>query len=407
MTRPTLVVIGIGDDGRTGLSSEARRHLEAAQVLAGGKRHLDFFPEFAGERIVLDANLGQRVAQIKDSYLRHKTVVLASGDPLFYGIGKTLLESIPRDDLLFLPHVSSVQLAFARIKESWDDARIVSLHGRPMELLLPALQRREPKIAVFTDARNHPGAIARCLIEHGSADAYRLWVCENLGGPSERIISGLPRELADATFAPLNLVVLVRQESQAALTVPALGIPESAFEHRGLITRREIRLVSLCYLELEAGDVLWDIGAGSGSVAIEAARVVPELQAFAVEKAAESIGHIQQNIRRFATHGVQEVHGEAPEALAGLPDPDAVFIGGSGGKLMDILRVLATRLRAGGRIVINCVTLETLARGWEGLSELGFTPAATSVQLAHSRPLGSLHCLEADHTLFILRASKP
>lgn len=410
-----LVVIGIGDDGPAGLSAKAQAHLAAAEVLAGGKRHLGFFPDFPGERIVFDADFAKRITRIKECYPRHKTVVLASGDPLFYGIAKTLLETIPKDDLRFMPQVSSVQLAFARLKESWHDACVVSLHGRPMEQLLPALQRCEAKIAILTDAQNNPAAIARCLIEQGQGDDYTLWVCENLGGPKERITSGSAQEIANATFGALNVVVLLRTISSRS-GMPSrtrgtpgllLGIPEASFQHRGLITKREVRLLSLCYLELRAGEVLWDVGAGSGSVAIEAARLASDLQVFAVEKSAEAFGHIEENVRQFGVDRVRPVLGEAPDALAGLPDPDAVFIGGSGGKLSKIVRVASQRLRSGGRIVINCITLENFTRGWEELRALNLDPSATSIQLAHSRPLGSLHCLEPDHTIFILRARKP
>src|SRR5262249_10995570 len=158
-----LAVIGIGNEGPSGLSAEARDHIARAEVLAGGARHLASFPEWQGEKIIFDGELPQRIARIKECVVQRKTGVLASGDPLFYGIGRLLLEALPREQLLFLPHLSSVQLAFARIKETWDDACIVSLHGRPMQALLPALRRCEDKIAVFTDARNTPAAIGAYL----------------------------------------------------------------------------------------------------------------------------------------------------------------------------------------------------------------------------------------------------
>jgi precorrin-6Y C5,15-methyltransferase (decarboxylating) len=413
MSEP-LAVVGIGHDGPAGLSGEARAHLEAARALAGGRRHLDFFPNWEGERIVLGADVAAFVVAVKERYRRSKTVVLASGDPLFYGIGRALLEAVPKEDLLFLPQVSSVQLAFARVKEAWHDARVVSLHGRPPEALVEALEARAGKIAVLTDGRNHPAAIADLLRRQGAADEYAMWVCEELGGPNERVSRHSPVRLREESFSPLNVVLLLREGRLSVsekAPVPLLGIPEEALLHepgrRGMITRREVRLLSLCRLELFPGDVLWDVGAGSGSVSLEAARLSPDLQVHAVERDPEAFARLTANVARFGAGRAHAVCGEAPEVLAGLPDPDAVFVGGSGGRLAAILEASVARLRPGGRIVLNCVTLETLARGWDGLCALGLRPEATSVQLARSRPLGRLHGLEPDAPLFILGARKP
>jgi precorrin-6Y C5,15-methyltransferase (decarboxylating) len=414
MSEP-LVVVGIGRDGPAGLSPQARAHVSAARVLAGGRRHLDFFPNWEGEKLVLAGEgLAAFVGALKERYPRVKTVVLASGDPLFYGIGRALLEVIPKEDLLFLPHLSSVQLAFSRVKESWHDASVVSLHGRPPEALVEAIEARAAKIAVLTDARNHPAAIAELLRRHGAADEYSLWVCEDLGGPDERVSRHSPADLGQETFSPLNVVILLRSGHSpvaSGLDVPLLGIPESALLRRpgprGMITRREVRLMALCHLELFPGDVLWDVGAGSGSVSLEAARLSPRLRLFAIERDEESFARLTANVARFGRGQVTAIHAEAPEGLAGLPDPDAVFIGGSGGRLPALLQAAASRLRPAGRLVLNCITLEALSRGWEGLCQLGLQPEVTSVQLARSRPLGRLHGLEPDKPLFILRARKP
>jgi len=409
-----LVVVGIGHDGPAGLSPEAHSHLAAAYVLAGGRRQLDFFTGWSGEKIILDGNLPVFVEALRTRYRQQKTVVLASGDPLFYGIGRALLEAIPKEDLSFLPQVSSVQLAFARVKEAWHDARVVSLCGRPPEALVAAVEAREEKIAVLTDARNHPAAIADLLRRHGAAEAYALWVCENLGGPDERVSRFSPAGMREEVFSPLNVVILLREAEVAATAtadVPLLGIPEAAILHQagphGMITRREIRLLALCYLELRAGDVLWDIGAGSGSVSLEAARLGARLQVCAIERDAEAFRRLAANVARLAAGKVRAICAEAPEGLAELPDPDAVFVGGSGGRLADILRAAVQRLRPAGRIVLNCITLENFSRGWDGLRELGLEPEATSIQLAHSRPLGRLHSLAPENPIFILRAKKP
>jgi precorrin-6B C5,15-methyltransferase / cobalt-precorrin-6B C5,C15-methyltransferase len=213
----------------------------SARVLAGGRRQLGFFPDWLGERIVLDNDVPAFVAAVGTRYRREKTVVLATGDPLFYGIGRALLETIPKEDLLFLPHVSSVQLAFARIKTAWEDARVVSLHGRPLQSLVPAIAARYGKIAVLTDAKNDPAAIAGLLRELGASCYYALWVCENLGGPDERVRCFSPDKLREISFSPLNVVILVTQEppeqeisiaDNAKWALPLLGIPDAEFRHQ-------------------------------------------------------------------------------------------------------------------------------------------------------------------------------
>ncbi len=409
MNREGLVVIGIGHEGRSGLSSEALEHISRAQVLAGGQRHLGFFPEWRGKKIVIDADLEKALSRLKDSYRQEKTVLLASGDPLFYGIGRLLLKKFPREDLLFLPHLSSVQLAFARIKEPWDDAQIVSLHGRPLSLLLPPLHKGIPKIAVLTDAQNHPAAIARFLIEQGF-DHYSLWVCEELGGPKERVTQWPLQEIHQQSFSPLNIVLLLRNEQPMKKGFPLLGIPEevllSGSEKQRMITKRNVRLLSLCALELYPHDTVWDVGAGSGSIALEAARLSSTLHIFALEKSELAFRQIEENVHRLGLTNISPVWGEAPEIFRKIPDPDAVFIGGSGGKLEEILSVAGKRLKPGGRMVLNCITLEKFALGWRLLTEQGLEVETTSVQLAHSKPIGTLHRLQPENPIFILRGKK-
>ena len=406
MSAPPLVVIGIGLDGPAGLGPEAHGCLANAQILAGGTRHLAFFPEFIGERIVLDGDLPGWVEKLQMRERGKKTVVLATGDPLFFGIGRILLEAFPKEELQFVPHASSIALAFARLKEPWNDACVVSLHGRPLLMLIPALQRRERKIAVFTDADNNPAAIARLLIDQGLGSDYVLCLCENLGGEQERITRWAPADLTATDFAVLNLVVLLAEQSCANTPgLPLLGLPDSALEHRGgLITKREVRVQALCCLELHPGEVLWDVGAGSGSVSLEAARLSPSLRVYAIEKKPQ---HLRENLDRFGLTNVHLIAGGAPEILADLPAPHAVFVGGSGGRLGAILDLVAQRLKPGGRLVVSCIAMETLSQAWSWLSEHGLQPRATSVQIAHSRPLGTLHCLEPEHPIFLLRGTQP
>jgi precorrin-6B C5,15-methyltransferase / cobalt-precorrin-6B C5,C15-methyltransferase len=408
MTSELLVVVGIGHDGPGGLAPEALEHIARARVLAGGQRHLAFFPDWQGEKLLIKTDLPGVLQKLKGCYRQQKTVVLASGDPLFYGIGHLLLQMFPKDDVLFLPHVSSVQLAFARIKESWHDACVVSLHGRPLQTLLSPLRHSAAKIAVLTDATNHPAAMARLLMDHGYTH-YTLWVCEDLDGPGERVTQWTPQSIQQQTFSPLNVTVLLRcpREAHPSPALPLLGIPEEAIAHRqGMITKREMRLLALCYLELHPGDVLWDVGAGSGSVSLEAARLSAALDIFAIERDRQAWQQVETNVHAFALSNVHPVLGEAPEAFSTLPDPHAIFVGGSGGRLAELLPAAVARLQPGGRLVMHCITLENFTLGWSLLQEQDLHVDTTTVQFSHAKPLGTLHRLESESPMFILRARK-
>lgn len=402
--RQPLVVIGLDGDA---LGSAAAARLAAAEVLAGAARHLDRFARHPAEKLALAADLDGFIAAVRSIYPARRTVVLASGDPLFFGIGRRLRAAIPETDLVFLPAVSAVQTAFARIGLNWDDACVVSLHGRPLQRLLPALRRGEPKIAALTDDRNTPAAIARLLLDRGRTD-YRLWVCEQLGAPDERITAGGADEISRRDFAALNVVILVRNGRPAAAAPPLLGLPETALRHDGgMITKRTVRLTALAELALRGGDVLWDIGAGSGAVALEAAGLAPTVTVYALERDPDRFAQLAANLEAFGYPNLHAMPGAAPAAIAALPDPDAVFIGGSGGALGAILAAVAARLQPGGRVVLNCITLEHLHQAWEMLRELKFEPAATSIQVAHSRPIGPYHGFEPERPIVVLRGTRP
>ena len=412
MTEP-IVVVGIGADGPAGLSAEARDHVVRARLLAGGQRHLAFFPDEPGrERLTIDADLERVVRVIGEQPADRKIVVLASGDPLCFGIGRRLRDAFGKDRLVFLPTVGSIALAFARLKEPWDDATLVSLHGRPADALFDAIRRGATKIAVLTDATNDPAAIGRMLCEANLDDCFDLHVCECLGSPTERVSTWRPEAIGDQRFDPLNVVVLMRRPGTRMPALPVIGLPVEAIRHRGngqgMITKPEVRLIVLAQLALGPEDVLWDIGAGSGSVSLEAARLAPRLRVFAVERDAGMFDRIlSDNIRDFRLRNLTPVAGEAPEILRELPDPDAIFVGGSGGRLEEILDAVLTRLRPGGRLVVNCVTMQTLTTTWRIFESRGLRPEVTSVQIARSRPLGTLDSLEPDRPIFIVRAVKP
>lgn len=394
-----IQVVGIGLDGAAGLAPAVRAIVHDASVLVGGDRHLAYFSatELTCDRWPLGdlAALAERLQTWLAAREGDTLVVLASGDPLFFGLGRWLLTVCPPETLTFHPHPSAVQLAFSRVKLPWQGATVVSLHGRQSDRLVQALKQGADPIAVLTDGVNTPGAIARLVQDLALPQTYRLWVCEHLGGEAERV-QGYSLEAAQAQpFAPLNIVILQAISSPAPPDLPRIGIEDGDFlgfsDRPGLITKREVRLLALGELALQPGPVVWDVGAGTGSVSVEIARLVPDSQIFAIEKTAVGAALIQQNIARFATPQVQAIHGSAPAVLADLPAPDRVFIGGSGGHLHEILDVCAERLRAGGRIVCAIATLEHSAALTQWLANHGqWRSRACQVQLARSVAVGPL-----------------
>ena len=394
-----VIVVGIGDNGVASLSQEALRLVAGAQLLLGGERHLEFFPDYPGEKLVIRDNLKEITARLQSE--PRPAVILASGDPLFYGIAGYLANKIGRERLQVVPNISSMQLAFARIKETWQDAALASCHSRPVADVIE-LVRDAKKVGLFTDENNTPAHIARELIKAGIS-GFTAHVCENLGGENERVTACRLEELVERTFDPLNVLILIRQSEPPAIERRdwTFGIPEEAFYQRqplkGLITKTEVRVLSLAKLRLRPGHVVWDIGAGSGSVAVEAALL--GAQVWAVEKNKDDCEIIRRNIEKFGTPAVQVVHGLAPAALGDLPAPDAVFVGGSGGEMGEVLRICRDKLVAGGRLVVNVATIENLGQTLPG--------EVTLVQISRSRPILDLHRFESLNPVFIVAWEKP
>ncbi len=410
---PLLALIGLGmERGNLGLG--ALRWIERAEVLAGGRRLIGWFPEHRADRLVLEGPLDAAVARLKEVSETRRTVVLASGDPLFFGIGRRLVKAVGKERLFVFPNVTSVQYLFSRLGKPWEDVKVVSLHGRnplPGSTSWLAAVHRFPMVAFLTDPSHTPAWIASEMVAAGCT-RHTLIVGEDLGLSTERIEGFSPVEAAGRTFSALNVVVACAVEKRAGdageetCRGAVLGLPESAFRHEaGLITKTEIRAVVLAHLRLEPGNVLWDLGAGSGSVSIEAARLAPLRQVIAVEKNPDRYEDLIRNIREFHCHEVQPVCGCAAEAVEGAPDPDRVFIGGSGGELLEILEKTAARLKPGGRVVQTAVTLDTLdlARSfWQGRR---FDVTLVQLQVSRSVPIGKALRLEALNPVFIIVAA--
>jgi len=396
MTQP-IKVIGIGDDGLESLLPLYRTWIMESELLIGGERHLGFFPAYTGEKRAIKGGLSQLVEQLRSE--TRKTVILASGDPLFYGIGGYLGRKL---NVEIYPYLSSIQLAFARMGEPWQDTYVTSVHGRSMTGLAQRIDGRE-KVALLTDGENNPPRIARYLLSFGMTE-YRAFVGENLGGADERTGWYSLEEMAAGSFSDLNVVILRR--SQPGPVWP-LGIADEAFSQRkpdkGLITKREVRVLSLAQLQLTERSVVWDIGTCTGSVAIEAARIAREGEVYAIEKNAEDLANCRENMAKFRTDFCV-VHGKAPDGLEAFPDPNAVFIGGSGGELRELIGICCSRLKAGGRIVVNAATIETLTEAMQSFSQAGFETEVTMAQFSRSKPVLHLTRFEGLNPVFIITA---
>lgn len=407
-----VTLIGIGDDGCRSLTSRAIGAITGAQVLVGGSRHLAFFPEFEGERILLEGGLSKALDAVARLAEENTIAVLASGDPLFFGVGSLVLKKVGAEHVDVIPQPSSVQLAFARVGLKWDDAQFFSVHGRPLAGLANRL-RNCSKAAILTDATNNPRAIAEHLLRY-QRDEFLAWVCENLGGPGERVRSYTLAQLAEEQDTEaLNVLLLSRAESptlaQAAPVIPFL--PEEAFAKRmpkkGLITKQEVRLLSLAKLGLRRDSVVWDIGAGSGSVAIEAALLAPEGRVYAIEVDPEGVSICRENAVQHGTDNVTVIAGRAPEALSDLETPNAVFVGGSKGSMAEIVRVVAACLRPGGRLVINAITLENVAETYAALKAAKLPVDVTLLQISRAVPLARYLRFEALNPIHVYAAHKP
>ena len=421
-----VYIVGMGVEGRESLSRKVCALVESVQLLVGGERHLQEFPGFKGERFVLKANLKEMLNMIQKvgqasclsqagslchSERDNNIVVLASGDPGLYGIADFLIRNLGRDAVEIIPNVSAMQWAFAKAKVSWNEARIVSSHGRGMDNVLEAAKEAD-KIGIFTSDGEEPSKIAKLLLDSGLSD-FTAFVCEDLGIDTEKVSEIPISDAVGRSFAALNVMVLVKNNPPASPLKlrgdqrEVIGLPDSEFTHsKGLITKEEVRVVSLAKLRLRHDSVVWDIGAGSGSVGIEVARLCRNGKVFAIEKEPERVAHIRENIEKFSVKNLEVFEGKAPEGLDTFDDPDSVFIGGSGGNISDILDVVKTRLKPSGRIVINAITLETLHEATVGLKARGFDVDVVSLNIARSKDLIGMKMFEAENPVFIIIGSK-
>ncbi|WP_379133117.1 precorrin-6y C5,15-methyltransferase (decarboxylating) subunit CbiE [Paenibacillus sp. sgz500958] len=396
-----IVIIGIGEDGAGGLSPESLRRIGHSDVLLGGERQLAFFSGYTGDKIVMKGGLAAFADKLADVATHRRAVVLASGDPLFFGIAGYLVKRFGAGRVEVIPHYSSVQLAFARLGDSWHDAELVSLHGRPLAGLAQRIDGRS-KVALLTDDKNTPQAIAAYLQDFGITE-YEIFVCERLGGPEEVCRFWELADMEHGEFALLNVIIMRLKPERGKRR--GFAYPDEEFMQRrpdkGLITKREVRAFVLSELNLAEDSVVWDIGSGSGAVAAECARLARCGRVYAIEKSEENLSNMEANRRKFRAD-YKILHAKAPEGLEQLPDPDAVFIGGSGGELSVLLKRCAARLRPGGRIVIGAITIETLHGGMEGLRQSGLDVDVTMLQASRGRPILGMTRFEGMNPVYIV-----
>ncbi len=423
MDEPCLV-IGVLDNGVEGLTPAALKGVQEADLVIGGGRTLELLRALIradAECRDLTGRLPQVPQWVVEARQGHRRVViLASGDPLCHGIGGYLVEKLGRSAVLIEPNLSLIQIACARLKQPWQALRMASVHSRdagewrvgagPEHGLHGVLQVlvREKLVGILTSPENTPGRIARMLLAEGVAEDFEMAVAECLLQDRECIHDWMDvTAVSQRVFAEPN-VLLVRR--CAVLEDPLFGLEDARFDQRkpdkGLITKREVRAVSLARLALQRDSLVWDIGAGSGSVGLEAARLCAQGHVYAIEKNTEDAAIILRNRANLRVTNYTLWQGKAPAGLAEWPDPDAIFIGGSGGELRELILLCLERLRPGGHLVMNFATLENLGTALECLAASATVWDVTQLQAARSRPILEMHRLQAENPVWILCAEK-
>lgn len=405
-------IIGVGDDGLDGLSEAGRQTIHDADVLIGSTRNLQGISETSAERLNLGTDLDQLVQMIEQRGDK-SIVVLTTGDPLFYGVARFLCDRFGKDRFEILPHVSTMQLAFARVKESWDEAYLANLAKIALNSAVAKIRGCE-KAGLFTTEAVAPADVARTLIDQ-QIDYFTAYVCENLGSPDERVTQGELFEIADQSFSPLNVLVLVRKPElpDRPIEMKGQGLFGNADElfmqsrpKRGLLTSREVRAVALALLDLGPASVVWDVGAGSGSLSIESAMIASDGITYAIEMDPEDHQILVQNAERFAVSNIIQVLGTAPDVWKDLPDPDAVFIGGTGRAVATIAAAAFQRLADNGRLVANVTGVGNLSAVRECLQRLTGDLEIRMINVARSTHQLDEIRFEAANPTFLISAIK-
>ena len=412
MAAEKVHIVGIGDDGVEGMTAQARRLVEAAELLLGPESCAPLLPAGLSGRLVAASNLEELVERIEAAGAK-RVVVLASGDPLFYGTARYVCAKLGKERFEVVPHVSSMQLAFARVKESWEEAFLTNLSGQSIERVIDKIRTSET-VGLFTSEQWPPSAVAKALLEDG-VDYFQAYVCENLGSPDERVTQGSLAEIAKESFGGLNVMILVRKARAAdkpgQVGTRLFGNPDDCFlqsrPKRGLLTPAEVRSLALAELGLRPESVIWDVGAGSGSVGLEAARIARSGVVHAIEMDPDDHHLIIANAQRFGVTNLHAVLGRAPEAWANLADPDAIYVGGSGRDVSMLVEEAWKRLKPGGRLVTACNSIENLAAVHAMLRARSGDASYWMVNIARGIEQMDRIRFESLNPTFLIAATKP
>ncbi len=388
---PHGTVTMIGLHGGQWFGTAARDALKRATVLIGASRHLASLPaDLGGLRVPLATPVNRALDQMALYRDREEQVcVLVSGDPGFFGLARLAAARLAPDRVVQHPAPSSVAMAFARIGDHWDDAVVISAHGRPLQPAIDAVLAH-PKVAVLAGPDCPPEELGRSLLRAGGLPRL-VAVVSRIGEAAEALWEGDPSGLAEGSFDPMSVVIL-RAPSAASGPGWSWGLPDGGYEHRdGMITKAEVRAVALGKLAIPPAGVLWDVGAGSGSISAECARLAPGLQIFAVERGNEDAARVRRNL---AGSAAVVVEGVAPAVLGDLPDPDRVFVGGGG---LDVIDAALRRLRPGGAVVATFAVLDRAADAAERLGQLVQVSVSRGVRVGAGRSVR----LAAENPVFV------
>ncbi len=417
-------IIGVLDNGTQGLSPDALAAIQSADLVIAASRTLKLF-----EQQISQAEQKDLTGHLKDVpvWINHalaqqqQVIVLATGDPLCHGIASYLYKRLSHNALQIIPNVSSIQLAFAQIGLSWQDAKIASIHTKdtgewhkaagPEHGLYPLLQDifNSDKLAILTGPENTPDRIARMMLQETIADQFNITVAENLLATDEKIVHGETVEaIAEQSFNGNDIVILQRKTAREPNIL--FGLQDSDFKQRkpdkGLITKREVRAVSLARMQLKPDSIVWDIGAGSGSVGLEAARLTTRGYVYAIEKNIADFEIASDNAKQLDINNYHLINNKAPTGLEDWPAPNAVFMGGTGGELADLIKLCLQRLTADGWLVMNFVTIENLTTAIDTLKTLEAQWDMTQLQASRSQPILHMHRMQAENPVWIISAQR-
>ena len=388
------------------LSQKYLNIIHDADILVGGRRHLTWFDNHPGEKREITTPLSTVIEDIRQWMDYKKVVVLASGDPLFFGIGQTLVKALGADNVCIYPNISTMAACFSRLKMTWNHAAVISLHGKDESTELARVLRSEKPVFVFTDPKHNPAWVGD-FVRRTNSCQWCMWVFERLGEPDECFRKISPEMASDMQFNEPNAVVLLNTKSKERIYPLFTGAPEHWYEHeQGLITKPEVRAVTLSKLRLLPDHIFWDLGAGSGSVAIEAAVFVTGGQIVAVEQKQERVAQIKTNAKKFGVDQIRIVQARLPEGIKDLPAPNRVFVGGGGKDLNKILEAVSQRLLPEGRVVVNTVVMETMVSAMAILGKLGFAVDVVQVQISQGEIMSSGTRFAAKNPVWIISGER-